>query len=185
MKQPERVDETTGQEFIEFAALLIGEACVTDVLLGSREIDRFVRDVHVTADDDALARCEIGQILPKAVLEGATVVDARKLVLGIRRIDAHEVEALELERHRAALAVEAAIADPVENGERLALREDGRARIALLLRVAPVLVIIPEVEWALPLLELCLLDGEDVRVEFAEDVIKTLLDDGAQPVDVP
>ncbi len=128
VKQPKRVDETTARSSSNFPRSSSEKPALPTFSLGRARSMGSCATFMSPQTTTPLRDARSVRYSSKAVLEGATVVDARKLMLGIGRVDAHEVEILELERDSAALAVEAAIADPVENGERLALREDGRAR---------------------------------------------------------
>ena len=113
------------------------------------------------------------------------MVDARQLVLRVRRVHVHEPEAGELERHDAPLGVQVIAAQAVQHLQRLLFAEHGRARIALPFGVAPILVVLRQVERGLALLQLRLLQRHDVGVEVAHDVLEALLEYGAQAVDVP
>ena len=113
------------------------------------------------------------------------MVDTRQLVLRIRRVHVYEPELRKLQRHDPAFSVQVVVAQPVQHLKRLLLREHGRAGVALLLRVAPVLAVLRQVERGLPLLQLRLLQRHDVGVELAHDILEALLLYGAQAVYVP
>ena len=76
-------------------------------------------------------------------------------------------------------------AEVILHVERLGLRKDGGAGVALFLGAAPVLVVARQVERDLPRLEFCLLQAENVRIQRTERVREALCHTGAQPVDVP
>ena len=76
-------------------------------------------------------------------------------------------------------------AQAVADRERRVPREDGRARIALLVGIVPERLVTVECKIDLPLLELGLLKAEEVGVERGERLGETLVAAGAQPVDVP
>ena len=181
----EGVREAGGEQLRHLAALLVGEAGVEVVGLGVFEVYLLVRDVHVPADDDGLLAVQRHQVRAEGVLPLHAVGKPLQLVLGVRRVDAHEVELLELQRDHAALGVVLGQAEVVARAEGLPAGEDGRAGIALALGVAPELLIARQVERQLPGLQLRLLQAEHVGVQAPEGVLKALFHNGPQAVDVP
>ena len=77
------------------------------------------------------------------------------------------------------------LAEVIRDGERLALGEDRRARVALLVRAVPVDVVLRQVELDLVRLQFCLLQADHVRVDEIHKIQKALADAGAQAVDIP
>ena len=96
------------------------------------------------------------------------MVDARQLVLRVRRVHVHEPEFREVQRL-----------------QRLLFAEYGRAGVTLLLGIAPVLAVLRQVERGLALLQLRFLQGNDVGVQLAHDVFEAFFQHGAQAVHVP
>ena len=113
------------------------------------------------------------------------VFQPAQAVLGVRRVDAHEVEFRVFGRDHAALLIVLRQTEVILHVERLGLCEEGSAGVALLLGAAPVLVIPRQLECDLPGLELRLLQAEDVGVQRAERVREALGHTGAQSVDIP
>jgi len=77
------------------------------------------------------------------------------------------------------------VAQSVADGQRLGLREHGRAGVALFLRRVEIAVIAVQIEHGLLRLELRLLQTDDVRVLLRAVVQKALAEAGAQTVDIP
>jgi hypothetical protein len=79
-----------------------------------------------------------------------------------------------------------AVGKPVDDLERFGAREDGRARVALLLGRVPELAVVGQVDFGLALLRLGFLQAEDVRLVFGDELLKgAFLDHGTNAVDVP
>ena len=144
-----------------------------------------MRDVHVAADHDGLYVVELDEVVAEGVLPLHAVVEALEPVLGVRRVDADEVEVLELQRYDPALGVVLGVAEIVGDAEGLYARKYGGAGVALLFGVAPELLIARQVELQLSGLQFSLLQAEYVGVEAPEDVLKALFHNGAQAVYVP
>ena len=113
------------------------------------------------------------------------MVDARQLVLRVRRVHVHEPEFRELQRHDAPLGIQVREAQAVQRLQRLLFAEYGRAGVTLLLGIAPVLAVLRQVERGLALLQLRFLQGNDVGVQLAHDVFEAFFQHGAQAVHVP
>ena len=141
-----------------------------------------MRDVHVAADHDGLYVVELHEVFAEGVLPLHAVVEALEAVLGVRRVDADEVEVLELQRYDPALGVVLGVAEIVGDAEGLYARKYGGAGVALLFGVAPELLIARQVELQLSGLQFSLLQAEYVGVEAPEDVLKALFHNGAQAV---
>ena len=141
--------------------------------------------VHVAADDDRLGFVQLAQVGAEIVLPAHAVVDALEPVLGVGGVDADQIEVRVFQRDHAALVAVLLHADVIRDGEGCVLREDRRAGVALLLRVAPVALIAGEAEVELPGLELGLLETEKIRVQGEKNVLKALFLHGPQAVHVP
>ena len=77
------------------------------------------------------------------------------------------------------------VAQSVADGQRLGLREHGRAGVALFLRRVEIAVIAVQIEHDLMGLELGLLEAHHIGVRRPEEVQKALAEAGAQTVDIP
>ena len=185
MQGAERVREAGVQQLLELRALLGAEAGVADVALRVFQIDLRRGNVHVPADDDRLVPVERADELAERIVPAHPVFQPAQAVLGVRRVDAYEVEFRVFGCDHPALEIMLRQAEVILHVERLGLRKNGGAGVALFLGAAPVLVVARQVERDLPRLELCLLQTENVRVQRAERVRKALGHTGAQPVDVP
>ena len=113
------------------------------------------------------------------------MVDARQLVLRVRRVDADEPILGKLARHDAPLGIQVRKAQAMEHLQRLFLREHRRTGIALLLRIAPKLAILRQIQRRLTRLQLRFLQRNDIGVELAHDILEALLQNGAQTVHIP
>ena len=144
-------------------------------------------NVEVAAGHDGLLGGESREEGAEARVPGEARLDALESRLRVGDIGAHEPVAGELERAHAALVVGLGAADVPDDAERLLAREDGGARVALAVGVAPCLHVAGKVEAHLSLLELGLLDGDGVGIKSLGylDEAGLLAEDGPQPVDVP
>jgi len=182
---PEAVHEPGVEQLSEPSALLVGETCGTAVGARVLQVDLLVGHVQVAAEHHGLLRRALHEEGPHPVLEIHAETDPREFRLGVGAVHADEPEPGELERAHATLVVDLVGAEAVPHLQRLDLGEHGGAGVALALRVAPVLVVLRQVECRLPLLELGLLQGDDVGVDAAHDALEVLLEHGAQAVHVP
>ena len=179
------IGEAAVEQSCHLAALLVGEARVLAVGLGVLEVDLAVSDVEVAAEDHGLGLLQLLEIRQKSVLPCHAVIQTAKLILRVRRIAGHGKEIREFRCDHPSLVVMLLDADTVTDRKRLLLGEHRRARISLLFGVVPVGVIPLGREVDLPLLKLCLLQTENVRVDLFEKVLKPLCHAGSQTVDVP
>ena len=105
--------------------------------------------------------------------------------MGIGCITGKEIIVFKLKRNQPALCVVFGNIHSVENGKRLFLCENCRSGVAFSFGIVPVLVVAVKLKVNLPLLKLCFLEAEDVRVKGAEYLRKALLDAGSDSVNVP
>ena len=195
MQQAEGVGETGVHKLGELPALLVGETRRTSVGARVLQVDLLMGHVEVAAHHHRLrvAGGAVGQhagLKPLAeIAEGIvpfhTVIDARELHLGVRRVHVHEPELGELAGHDASLGIQILVAQTVQHPQRLLAGEHRRARVALLLGGAPVLVVAWQIQLHLAHLALRLLNGEDVRVKGVEHLQEILLQHGANAVHIP
>ena len=113
------------------------------------------------------------------------MVDTRQLVLRVRRVDAHEPILGKLARHDAPFGIQVGKAQAMKHLQRLFLRENRRAGIALLLRIAPKLAILRQIQRCLASLKLRFLQRNNVGIELAYDILEALLQNGTQTVHIP
>ena len=179
------VHEPGRQQLGHLRPLLVGEAGVHPVRLGVLQVDFLVRHVHVAADDDGLLLVQRLQETAEVVLPRHAVVQPPQPVLTVRRIDIHQVEVLHLQRDDAALVVVFLNAHAVADAERLQAGEDGRAAVALLLRIVPVRLIAGQVQAELPLLQFRLLKAEEIGIQRLERLHEILTHYGPKSVHIP
>ena len=102
------------------------------------------------------------------------MVQALQLRLRIRRVHVHEPELRELQRADAPFRVQLGNAHGVQRLQRLLLAEYGRAGVALLLRVAPVVVVTGQIQVHLTFLQLRFLQGEYIGIQCGERLLEAL-----------
>ena len=165
--------------------LLIGKSGILPVRLGIFQIDLPMRHVQVAAEDHRLLPLQFFQIREEILLPLHPVWQSRQLILGIGRVHRHHIVFRKLRRNDTALLVVLLHANAVGHRQRLLLREHGRARIALLHRIIPVLVISRQIQVDLPLLQLALLNAENIRIHLLKIFQKALLHTGTQAIHIP
>ena len=113
------------------------------------------------------------------------MIYARQLVLRVRRVDANEPILGKLARHDAPLVIQVGKAQAMKHLQRLFLRENRRTGIALLLRIAPKLAILRQIQRRLARLQLRFLQRDHIGIELAHDILEALLQNSSQAVHVP
>ena len=121
----------------------------------------------------------------KRVIPFHAMIYARQLVLRVRRVDANEPILGKLARHNAAFGIQVGKAQAMEHLQGLLLRENRRAGIAFLLRIAPKLAILRQIQRCLTGLQLRFLQRDHIGIELAHDILEALLQNGAQAVHIP
>src|SRR5882672_52412 len=199
-EQAKGVDETRIHEVLESLTFFIREALLAAIRFGIGQIELGVRDIEVAAKNDRLGLLQllaIGEEGRIPVFESQR--QAAEVVLGIGRVDRHDIKFLEFRRHDPAFLGAIALQfvgkrealrklerKAVDDGQRLLLRENRSARIALLHRGIPVLAVVRQIDLELSALGLGLLQTDDIGPELVEKRLKyPFLDDGANAVDVP
>ena len=137
---------------------------------------------------DACREHALFQALAKVterVIPFHAMVDTRQLVLRIRRVDANEPILGKLARHDAPLGIQMGKAQAMKHLQRLFLGENRRTGIALLLRIAPKLAILRQIQRRLARLQLRFLQRDHIGIELAHDILEALLQNSAQAVHVP
>ena len=185
IEQSEGVGKAALEQDAELCTLLVGEACVHSVGLGVLEIDLGVRDVKISTHHHRLAPVKSHKVLPEGILPLHSVIEPRKLVLGVGGIHRHDKAVLKLGGYHPSLAVVLIDTDAVGHRERLPFQKHRRSRISLFLGVIPIAVVIGQVEVDLALLQLGLLQAKDVGIHRPEYVDKPLAYAGAQAVYIP
>ena len=144
-----------------------------------------MRHVEVAADDDGLLRVKRQKIVAERLLPSHAIGEPLKAALRIWRVNCHKVEIVELQRDDASLVIVLFNAEAVADGKRLDAAEDRRARVALLLRTVPILLVARKLQDCLLRLHLRLLHAEDVGVERLERLHEALAEASAQTIDIP
>ena len=114
---PEGVHEPCVHQIRELLPLFVGKARVTAVRTGVLQVNLVMGHVKVAAHDDRFRLrcvCSCGNLsclqtlaeTTKRVVPGHAMVNARKLVLRIRRVDVYEPELRKLKRADAAFRVQ-------------------------------------------------------------------------------
>ena len=187
MARAERVGEPGVKKRREARALLVRESGVPAVGTGVLEVYLLVGHVEVSAGHNRLLLRQLAEELPVARVPLKTLVNAGQAVLGVGRVDVHKPVPVKLQRADAPLVISHRAAYLPHHPQRLLAREDRRPGVALALCVVPSLIITRQVELQLALLELGLLQGKDIGVQLAKDLLEAgvLLHHGTQSVDVP
>ncbi len=124
---------------------------------------------------------------------------AREIFLGVGRIHRDDVELVVFRGHHAAfipgvalqfigegILLREGIGKSVDRPSVAHAREDGRTRVALLLRRVPVLLVFGQVDLGLFLVRLGFLQAENVGLVFRDEFLKgALAGDGTDAIDVP
>src|SRR5216684_1747175 len=155
-EQPEGVDEPRIHEILESLTFFIREALLAAIRFGVGQIELGMRHIEVAAKNDRLGLLQllaIGEESRIPVLEAQR--QAAEVVLGVRRVNRHDIEFLEFRRHDPALLGAVALQfvgkrealrklerKAVDDGQRLLLGENRGTGITLLHGGIPVLAVI-------------------------------------------
>src|SRR5258708_8126854 len=159
-----------------------------------------MRHIEVAAENDRLGLLQllaIGKEGRIPVLESQR--QAAEIVLGVRRVNRHDIEFLEFRRHDPAFLGAVALqfigereafckleGKAVDDGQRFLFRKNRGARIPLLHGGIPVLAVIGQIDLELSTLGLGLLQTDDIGPKLLQKRLKHLfLDHGANAVDIP
>src|SRR6266403_2949407 len=199
-EEPEGVDETGIHQILESPAFFVRETLLAAIRLGVGQIELGMRHIEVAAENDRLGLLQLRAIGEEG---GIPMLESQRqtaeIVLGVRRVHRHDVEFSEFRRHDPPFLGAVALQfigegeafcklerETVGHGQRLLLRKDRRAGIALLHRGIPVLAIVGQIDLELPALGLGLLKTDDVGLKLLEKRLEyPLLDHCANAVDVP
>ena len=185
IKVAPRVGKAGSQQIGHLLPFLVGEAGVVVVGLGIFQVDFFVGNVQVTAEDDWLFLIESGQVGPEIVFPLHAVIEAGQFALAVGGIAGDEVERVEFEGDEPPFMVVFVHAHAVVDRQGMEAAEDGRTAVALAVGVIPVLFIPGQVHVYLAGLQLRFLQGEDIGVELVEYIHKSFFHDSAQTVYIP
>ena len=141
--------------------------------------------IHVPGSHHRLGLRQLQQVSPERVLPGHPVVEALQPVLGIGRVDRHEIKIFEFRRNHPALVVVLVDAQPVGHRNRLFFAKYGRSGVSFFLGVVPVLMVPRQVQFYLSFLQFCLLQAKYIGVCCFEKVQKSFFHRGAQSVYIP
>ena len=144
-----------------------------------------MRHVQIAAHDNRFLSVELHEIAAETVLPYHAVIKPSQSVLRVWRVDGNKIEVGHLQSYHASFVVVFVLANAIAHIQRLMLREDGRTAISFLLGIVPVGLITDELDVELPLLHLCLLQAEEIGIEFAEHFLESLSHASAQAVDIP
>ena len=179
------VEEAGGEEFLEFAALFVGEAGVVVVRLRVFEVDVLMRDVEVAAEKNGLFDINRLQICTEYILPCQPIIEAFEPTLTVWRIAVDEIEIRKLQGNDTTLAVILRIVNAIYNIQRFETGKYSRTRVTFLFSTIPVLLVPWQIEDGLSLLHLCLLHAENISIQHTKDIHKALLQTSAQAVDIP
>lgn len=183
----EGVDEAGGQECTKPVPLLVAETGIAHVFLRTREVDLFVRDVQVAANDHRLGLFEGLQIGEKITVPRLTVRQAHQLVLRVGHIDVDQIIVGKLHRDHAAFLIVRGDADAVENIHRLMPREHRGAAVTFLHGGVPEgrIAVGPGHMLHIPRVAFGFLEANNIGPVDAEMIEKALLQHGTQAVHIP
>ena len=181
----EGVCEPGGEQRAEARALLVGEAGVEVVRVRVFEVDLLVGNVHVAADNHAFALGQAADIGPEGIFPLHAVIQPFEAVLGIGRIDIHQIEIRHLECQHSPFVVVFLNPDAAGYRKRRMAGIDGRPGIAFFLGIIPIGLIAQEFQVDLTRLQFGLLQAEEIGVELREHIGEAFAGYGPQAVDVP
>ena len=144
--------------------------------------------VQVAADDNGLLCVERFQVCTESVLPVHPVGKAGQFPLGVGRIARHKIERLKFQRDHAPFRREAElrlIRQAIADRKRRDACEHRRAGISLLHGAVPILLVALKRKLDLVRLELCLLQGDDIRIDDAEKFFKPFPQTGTKAVYIP
>src|SRR5271165_400857 len=199
-EQPKGIDEAGIHEILESGALLVRETLLAAIGFRVGQIEFGVRDIEVAAKNDRLGFFQLLAIGEKGripLFEAQT--QAAQIILGVRRVDRHDIESVEFSRHDAALFGTVALqfvgeaeapcefsGKAVDDGQRSLLGKNSGAGISLLDGGIPVLMVVGQVYLELPALGLGLLQTQDVGPKLLEKRLEhSFFENRANTVDVP
>ena len=125
------------------------------------------------------------KIVPQVILPLHAVVQPGKLVLGVGRVAAHQIEFRVFRRNDPSLVTVDLLAEVIGNREGRLPGKHGGAGIARLVGAVPVAFIARQVEFRLFRAHLRLLQADHICVRKGAEVQKALAETGPQAVDVP
>lgn len=183
-----RVEETGSHYLINARSLFIGKSGVSSIRLGIRQIDLFVRTIHVATKDYRPALIQFLHIGQKIGVPALTVLEPSQFALRIRRVNVDDVKVIKRGSDDAAFSVVLVESDPESYLLGRNFAPDGRPTVALLLGTVPRLVIAQSFgpsEIHLARLGLGFLKTEDIRQVGFDELAKAFVHRGADAIDVP
>ena len=112
--------------------------------------------------------------MEEIILPAHTVAESGQFPFTVGRVNRQQVEVPHIQRNDPAFMVMLLHAHAVGHLQRLLLGEDGRAGIAFLFRIVPVLMITRQIQFHLSRLHLRLLQAEYIRIQRVETLHKAL-----------
>ena len=183
--EAEGVGKAIGQQLAELGSFLVGEARIMTIGFGIFDINLLMGHVQVATEDDGFLGIESLKVSLEIVLPRHAIVKALQAILRIRRIAAHEEEAVHLEGDNTPLMVVHIDTNAVGYIEGFVLCEDSGAGITFLIGIIPVALVALEDHIKLSGLHLRLLKTEEVGIQLFEYLTKTFCFAGTQAIDVP
>ena len=181
----ERVGKSAGEQVAELLTLLVGKSGIMTVCLRILDVYLLVGHIQVATEDDGFLLIKTLQIGAESILPCHTVVQTFQTVLRVRRIAADKEEIRHLQRDDATLMVVLVDTDAITDAYWLMLREDSRARIALLVGIVPKRLVTFERKVKLSLLHLRLLKAEEVSIQLTENIAEALALASPQTIHIP
>ena len=185
MQIAERIHKAGSKQLRHRGALLRGETGIILVCFRVLEVNLFVCDVQIATDDHRFLLVELLEVHAEVFFPAEPVLQAREFALTVGRVAGNHVEVLIFQRDQPALVIMQLAAHAVGNGERLMLRQNRRAGIALFLGRVKVLMITLCGNLRLAGLHFRLLQAEVICILRSKVVAKALAKTSAQAIDVP
>ena len=120
-----------GYHLVQPGALFGEEAGVLLILLRPRQVDLFVRGVHIATEDDRFFFAEFLDELEEGVIETELIVEAHRPLAAIGEVNVEEPEVFKLCTHNAAFLVKFFDTHTVNYFKRLYFRVERNATVAL------------------------------------------------------
>ena len=144
-----------------------------------------MRHIHISCDDDRLCLFQFFQISPEIILPLHPIIQPCQLVLGIGSVHCDKIKIFKLTCDHTSLLVMLLDPDPVCDRYGLFFCKDRCPGVSFAHCIIPVLVIPFQIQRELPLLHLCLLDAEDIRIRLFKEIQESFLDARPDPVYIP
>ena len=191
VKMAESVDEAAVEQDRHLFTFLIGKSSIEVVGLRILEVYLLMSDIEVATVDYRLERVQSYEICTQGIFPLHTVgqptwqLSFLLSVLAVGSIAAYEVETVHLKGDEASLPVMLLLTEPIGHRQGFVSCENGRATVALFLRVTPILMITWQVEADLTFLQFGLLKTKEICIHAVEYFHEVLAHDGAESIYIP